>query len=387
MLIDISYDAKSGRAVVKHTWKTVVDMFATVRFAPTRSLEATGAYALELLKLRYGENMPIAKKALTIAQSCVASRLVRAFDAGGFEGLLLRDGRGVVAACFGCTMEEKICYSDFKETSVFIVLSPDELSGFFRPASTFLCTRIPSAPVPPDLTQKVDADLDKNEWRKLAQDVFAKYEAFHKDRATNPFKLDLSFETPVVDFFIGLLECLNEGLNDDESDVDFQFADEAIDLFVVRFGARQGNMTGALAAVRGVIKKFSEHTCCPCCKWRQDAERIIELAEEYCEAEIERQAFQMQLNRGRADAAAFNLIQEEKAEKKRREQKEKAVPAPNTTPTNEPLPQTVEELRALVNSRDKAMQKARAAVNKLPKTASKAERQVRGLRPKGPKAP
>jgi hypothetical protein len=180
---------------------------------------------------------------------------------------------------------------------------------------------------------------------------------------------------------------LNEGLNDDESDVDFQFADEAIDLFVVRFGARQGNMTGALAAVRGVIKKFSEHTCCPCCKWRQDAERIIELAEEYCEAEIERQAFQMQLNRGRADAAAFNLIQEEKAEKKRREQKEKAVPAPNTTPTNEPLPQTVEELRALVNSRDKAMQKARAAVNKLPKTASKAERQVRGLRPKGPKAP
>ena len=381
MLIDISYDSAAGRATVKHTWKETVDLFTTVRFAPTRSLEAAGAYALELLKLRYGGNLPSAKKALTIAQSCVASRLVRAFDAGGFEGLLLRDGRGVAAACFGCTVEERTCFSDFGAASVFIVLDPEELTGFFRPASTFLCTRVLIAPAPPDLTQSSDSEMDKNAWSKLAKNVFAKYEAFHADRAKTPFKLDLSFDTPIVNFFVELLECLNEGLDDDESDVDFQFADEAIDLFVCRYGTRQGDMTGALAAVRGVIKKFSQNTCCPCCKWRQDAERITELAEEYCDAEVERQAFQMELKRGRADAVAFNLIQEEKAEQKRRERKEKAVTVPKTTPTDEPLPRTVEELRALVNTRDKAMQKARTAATKLAanKKASKAERQVRGL--------
>ena len=385
MLIDISYDSAASRAVVKRTWKETVDLFSTVRFAPTRSLEAVGAYAMELLKLRYGTNLPTAKKALTIAQSCVASRLVRAFDAAGFEGLLLRDGSGVAAACFGCTTEERTCFSDFGASSVFIVLDPEELTGFFRPTSTFLCTRVLSAPAPPDLTQSSDAEMDKNAWRKLAQDVFAKYEAFHADRAKTPFKLDLSFDTPIVNFFVELSECLIEGLDDDESDVDFQFVDEAIDLFVCRYGARQGDMTGALAAVRGIIKKFSENTCCPCCKWRQDAERIMELAEEYCEAEEKRRDFQMDLKRGRADAAAFRLLQEEALEKKRLERKEKAVPVPKTTPTDEPLPRTVEELRALVSTRERAMQKARAAVNKLAanKKASKAERQAASARVQG----
>lgn len=385
MLIDISYDSAAGRAIVKHTWKETVDLFATVRFAPTRSLEAAGAYALELLKLRYGGNLPAAKKSLKIAQSCVASRLVRAFDAGGFEGLLLRDGRGIAAACFGCTVEDRTCFSDFGAASVFIVLDPDELTGFFRPASTFLCTRVPIAPAPPVLAQNENDALDNNAWRKLAQDVFARYEAFHAYRAKTPFKLDLSFDTPIVNFFVELLACLNEGLDDDESGVDFQFADESIDLFVCRYGARHGDMTDALAAVRGIIKKFSENKCCPCCKWRQDAERIMELAEDYCASEVEQQSFQMELKRGRADAAAFRLMQEEAAEKKRRERKEKAVSAPNTTPADEPLPRTVEELRALVNTRDKAMQKARAAANKLAANnkASKAERQAASARVQG----
>jgi hypothetical protein len=385
MMIDISYDLATGRATVTHSWKETLDLFSTVRFAPTRSLEVAGAYALELLKLRYGTNLPVAKKALTIAQSCVASRLVRAFDAGGFEGLLLRDGSGVAAACFGCTAEERTCFSDFGASSVFIVLDPEELTGFFRPTSTFLCTRELNAPTPPDLKQSSDAEMDKHAWRKLAQGVFAKYEAFHADRAKTPFKLDLGFETPIVNFFISLLDCLNEGLDDDESDVDFQFVDEAIDLFVCRYGARQGDMTGALAAVRGIIKKFSENTCCPCCKSRQDAECITELAEEYCSAEVDRQNVQMAELRVRADVVAFNLIQEEKKEKKIREQKENAAQALNTSPTDDPLPRTVEELRALVNTREKAMQKARAAVNKLVanKKASKAERQAASARVQG----
>ena len=379
MLIDVSYDAAAGRAVVKHTWKDVIDLFSTVRFVPTRSLEAVGAYALELLRMRYGENLPTDKNALRIAQSCVAARLVRAFEAGGFEGLLLRDERGVVAACFGCPMEEKMCFSEFGTTSIFTVLSPDELSGFFRPVSTFWFTHTHSAPAPLYLAQKVDAERDKKAWRKLAQEVFAKYEAFHANRAKTPFRLDLSFATPVVNFFIDLFECLNEGLNDDESDIDFQFADEAIDLFIVRFGFRQGDMTGALAAVRGVIKRFNENTCCLSCKWRHDAVRVIELAEEYCEAEVERQSFQMELKRSHADAAAFLLLEEEAAEKKLHERQQQKSAALSNAAT-EPLPKSADELRALVNASDKALQKARAAANKLPKTASKADRQAASAR-------
>jgi hypothetical protein len=382
MLIDVSHDVASGRTTVKHTWKSPIDLFTTVRFAPTRRLETADAYALELLKIRYGTNLPTAPKALQIAQSCVASRLTHAFDAGGFEGLLLRDGHGAVAVCFGCTMDQKLCYSDFGKTSVFISLSPDDLEGFFRPASTFFCTRVPSAPATPAFVQSINAEMDKDAWKKLARDVFLKYEDFHTDRAKTPYKLDLTFSSPVVNFFIELLECLNEGLDDDESNVDFEFADEAIDLFIVRFGANQGNMTGALSAVRGIIKKFKESTCCPCCEWRQNAERVTELAERYCAAEVYRQDVQMAELRVRADVVGFNLIQEEKKEKKRREQKENAAQALNASPTDAPLPRTVEELRALVNTREKAMQKARAAANKLAanKTASKTERQVRGLR-------
>jgi hypothetical protein len=109
---------------------------------------------------------------------------------------------------------------------------------------------------------------------------------------------------------------------------------------------------------------------------------VTELAERYCAAEVYRQDVQMAELRVRADVVGFNLIQEEKKEKKRREQKENAAQALNASPTDAPLPRTVEELRALVNTREKAMQKARAAANKLAanKTASKTERQVRGLR-------
>lgn len=85
MLIDISYDSAAGCATVTHPWKETLDLFSTVRFAPTRSLEVAGAYALELLKLRYGTNLPVAKKALTIAQSCVASKARTSRDVAGLN--------------------------------------------------------------------------------------------------------------------------------------------------------------------------------------------------------------------------------------------------------------------------------------------------------------
>jgi hypothetical protein len=182
---------------------------------------------------------------------------------------------------------------------------------------------------------------------------------------------------------MALLNCLNEGLNDDESDVDFQFADEAIDSFVVRFPARQGDITGAVAAVLEVVKRFVENTCCPDCKWRRDAERVTELAEGYCDAEAERSYYEMDLKCERAAEAAARLLLEEEVEKKRREQKENAVSALKTPPLAEPLPESVDELRVLVKARDKAMQKARAAANKPNKTTSKADREAAAARVQG----
>jgi hypothetical protein len=426
MLINVSYDAVHDRAALGFVG--FGDVYSSICFEPTTQPDALDAYARALLFLRYGDNFPTEREAIKISMLCVSSRLKSNFESGQYDGLLIRDNYGFVGVCFGCTSQSATYVSDFETNTMVFCIGYG--SKNLRPASAYLHRCQMFAPTPEifsteNLMNSRNARNLEDGWRKLASDVFYDYHSSHTNQGT--VVVNMKFSGPAARAHMVFLsktlrtKFYTNGDSDDSDDSDyddnsdyddsdydvepcnnrvcdddgcegcnldirrtcFMFVDKVIDHFIKRSGPATclDDIAGAISATRFIADTFIAAGVRESCECRvcSTSRRIGALAVWCCDLQDARRAENAAAIRTAADAVAAKLVADETAEKKQRETLLAAALALKSA-DDEPLPAGVEALRALVNTRTKAMAKAKTVMEKLPKRASKDERKEASAR-------